>query len=291
MTIWNFGSINADCVYAVPHAPAPGETIAARALTHGLGGKGANQSVAAARAGATVHHIGGVGPDGQWAVDRLAAAGVDTAHVHPGDMPTGHAIITVADDGENTIVIFAGANAATSPARIAEALSGAAPDDLLLLQNETTCQVEAARIADEKGLRVVYSAAPFDAEAVRAVMPYVHLLVMNEGEAAALTAALGRDLVDLDVPAILVTRGADGADWITPGTGERVSVPAPRVSPVDTTGAGDTFTGYLAAGLDAGHPPAEAMALAAAAAALQVQRPGAADAIPSRDEVDASRTD
>lgn len=285
MTIYNLGSINLDHFYTVPHLPAPGETLAAAAHSTGLGGKGANQSVAAALAGATVRHIGAVGADGDWAIARLADFGVDVTHVARVKAPTAHAIINVDPGGENAIVIFSGANLSQSEAAIAAALEGAGPGDTLLIQNETSHQPQAARIACEKGLRVVYSAAPFEVEAVKAMLPFTDLLVMNTVESEQLEKALGQGLGELPVADIVITRGGDGAEWISAGT-EPVFAPAFPVTPVDTTGAGDCFTGSLAAALDAGQPPAQAMRYAAAAAALQVTRPGTADAMPSRVEVD-----
>jgi ribokinase len=285
MTVWNVGSINVDHFYDVPHIPAPGETLAATGVRTGLGGKGANQSVAAARAGAEVRHIGAVGRDGAWAVDRMASYGVRTGDILTMDVPTGHAIINLASDGENAIVIFGGANTAMPLSHVEGALHRATAGDLLLLQNETRHQAEAARAAQERGLRVVYSAAPFDAAAVAEVLPYLSLLLLNAVEAAQLEAALGRGLSDLPVPEIVVTRGAEGAEWIDTRTGATARIPAPRVDAVDTTGAGDTFAGYLAAGLDSGLPTTEAMIRAAAASALKVTRLGTADAIPDASEV------
>lgn len=281
MTVYCLGSINADHVYAVPRLPAPGETVAAREVSRGLGGKGANQSVAAARAGARAVHIGAIGADGRWAVDCLAGFGVDIAQVAELDMPTGHAIITVEPGGENAIVIYPGANRAQDAGRIAAALAGAGPGDTLLLQNETSHQVEAAALAAEKGMRVVYSAAPFDVAAVREVLPHVSVLVLNAVEAAQLAQALGA----VDCCEVIVTEGAAGARWTF--SGETVSVPAFDVTPVDTTGAGDCFIGSVAAALDRGLDRAGALGYAAAAAALQVTRPGTADAMPARDEVEA----
>ncbi|MEL5875753.1 ribokinase [Cereibacter sphaeroides] len=278
----NLGSINIDHVYRMPHLPAPGETLEAESYSLGLGGKGANQSVAAARAGARILHVGAVGPEGRWARERMAAAGVDVTHVAVGEVATGHAIINVDEEAENTIVIFPGANRTLDAATVTAALAAAGPGDTLLLQNETSAQVEAARLASQRGMRVIYSAAPFEIGAVRAVLPYVSLLVMNEGEAAALKAALGA----LPEVAMVVTLGARGAEWLVPGE-DRLSVPAFPVTAVDTVGAGDCFTGNLAAALDAGLDPAEAMRRASAAAALQVTRPGAAEAMPKADEVDA----
>nr|WP_246176291.1 ribokinase [Rhodovulum strictum] len=275
------GSINADHVYAVPHLPAPGETLAATGLTRGLGGKGANQSVAAARAGARVVHIGAVGADGGWAVQRLAGFGVETDHIATCDAPTGHAIINVAPDGENAIVILPGANICQDPDRIAAALAGAGPGDTLLLQNETSHQAEAAALASARGLRVIYSAAPFALDALRAVLPHVSLVALNAVEAAQMRAALG----SVGGAELVVTDGARGAVWHHGG--QSLSVAAFPVVPVDTTGAGDCFIGSLAAALDRGLSRQDALRYAAAAAALQVTRPGTADAMPSRAQVEA----
>ena len=283
--IWTLGSINADYFYRLPHLVRPGETLAATSLTTGLGGKGANQSVAAARAGAQVHHIGAVGPDGQWAIDRLANFGVETTHIRIVDVPTAHAIVMIDEAGENQIVIFPGANRAQDTDAIEAALHQASARDWLMLQNETSHQVEAARIARARGMQVAYSAAPFDAGAVQAVLPHVDLLIMNAVEAAQLSDGLGKALSDIPVSRILITKGANGADWIDRDSGETVSVPAFPVDPVDTTGAGDTFAGYTVAGLALGLPPAEALTRAAAASALAVTKEGTADAIPSLQEV------
>ncbi len=280
MTVFNLGSINVDHVYTVPHLPLPGETIAADSYATGLGGKGANQSVAAALGGAATVHIGAIGQDGGWTVQRLQGFGVDTSHIATLNLPTAHAIITVDPQGENAIVLYAGANADQSEARIAAALAGAGPGDSLLLQNETTLQPFAAQLARDKGMRVIYSAAPFSVEAVRAVLPHVSLLVMNRVESEQLAAALG----PVDVPETIVTHGADGAVWTVRG-GETVTAPAFAVQPVDTTGAGDCFIGSVAAALDAGMDRAGALRYASAAAALQVTRPGAADAMPARADV------
>ncbi|MCO8143732.1 ribokinase [Rhodovulum tesquicola] len=281
MTVYCLGSINADHVYAVPHLPAPGETLAATGLTRGLGGKGANQSVAAARAGARVVHIGAVGADGDWAVQRLARFGVETDHIAICDAPTGHAIINVAPDGENAIVILPGANMQQDAGRIADALAGAGRDDTLLLQNETSHQAEAAALATASGLRVVYSAAPFDLAALGAVLPHLSLLVLNAVEDAQMRAAPGR----IDGPEIIVTDGPRGAVWRFDG--RTLSMPAFPVTPVDTTGAGDCLIGSLVAALDRGLTRPEALRYASAAAAIQITRPGTADAMPPRAEVEA----
>jgi len=285
MAIYNLGSINADHFYRLPHLPKPGETLPAREYSRGLGGKGANQSVAAARAGARVVHIGAVGQDGDWAIARLAEFGVNTDHIARLDMPTGHAIINVDDAGENAIVIYSAANMAQDKGRIRAALMAGGEGDFCILQNETNLVAYAAEIAQNKGMRVVYSAAPFQAEKAREVLPFVDILVLNEVEAAQLADALGVTSTHLPVSEVIVTRGARGAAYGAAGT--EIEVPAFDVEAVDTTGAGDTWLGFFVAGLDAGMPVKGAMKFAAAGAALQVTRPGTAEAIPDLHEVKA----
>ena len=288
MTIYNLGSINADNVYRVPHLVGAGETLAATELTKGLGGKGANMSVAAARAAARVVHIGAVGPDGRWASDRMMEYGVDTRHIAHVTTPTGHANICVDDNGENSIVLFTGANSAISEATIGAALSEASPGDSFVTQNETNGQAYAAQMAKSLGLRVIYAAAPFDAASVRAVMEHVDLLVLNAVESAQLVAELDTKIGDLPINDIVVTKGADGVKWHSKGT-EPLDFPAVKVTPVDTTGAGDTFTGFLNAGLDRSMPMAQAMDQAIRAAALMVTRVGTADVIPDLRELQDQR--
>lgn len=289
MTIYNLGSINADHVYRVPHLPRPGETLAATDLQSGLGGKGANMSVAAARAGAHVAHIGAVGSDGVWARDRLMEYGVDTRHIAIADLPTGHAIINVDNAGENAITLFSGANHAIAENAIGLALSSGSQGDILIMQNETNGQVDTAKTGSELGFRVCYAAAPFEADAVQAVMSHLDFLILNEVEANQLRAATGRKLTELPVRDIIVTLGSKGARWIDTVHGVEQVFDAVPVTPVDTTGAGDTFTGYVLAGLDRGMPMAQAIELATRAAALMVTRKGAADVIPDLKEVQESQ--
>jgi ribokinase len=285
MTIYNFGSVNIDFVLRVPHLPGPGETLHATGHSSGLGGKGANQSVAAARAGATVFHIGAVGEDGRMPREVMERAGVRLDHLAEVDGPTGQALILVDEEAENNIVLLAGANACQSAERIKAALASAKAGDTLMMQNETNCQVEAARMAADKGMRMIYSAAPFDAQAVQAVLPHVSLLLVNRVEAEQLSGALSIALADLPVDAVAVTKGAEGADWHDLKSGQTLSLPSPKVTAVDTTGAGDCFAGYLAAALDAGLPPPAALERALAAAALAVTREGASQSIPTAQEV------
>lgn len=283
--ILTIGSVNIDHVYRVAALPRPGETVPDLGYARGLGGKGANQSLAARLAGAEVRHAGAVGADGAWCRERLAAAGIDVADIVTAEAATGHAVILVDGAGENVIVVHGGANRALTPRLVEAAIGRARAGDWLLLQNETNLLVEAARAGRAAGLRVAYAAAPFDPEATAAVIPHVDLLAVNSVEAEQLARHLGTPAETFGAPVLLITEGAKGARCWT-GAAE-VRQAAFEVVPVDTTGAGDTFLGYLLAGLDRGRPVAGAMRLAAAAAAIQVTRPGAGEAIPTAAEVDA----
>ncbi|MFG6589831.1 ribokinase [Sulfitobacter sp. 1A12157] len=283
--IWNLGSINADNFYLLPHLPGPGETISALNFRQGLGGKGANMSVAAARAGTRVMHVGALGADGGWALERLLEYGVETAHITLMEGVTGHANIAVDLEGENNIVIFPGTNHEITDEMIGAALSEASSGDWLLMQNETNGQRFAARTAKTLGLRLAYAAAPFEADAVTAILEQIDLLVLNEVEAAQLRAATGGELRQLPIDDIVVTLGAGGCEWVSNKAHLVESFPAYQVDAVDTTGAGDTFTGYLLAGLDRGMTMPQAIDLAMRAGALMVTRHGTADVIPDLKEI------
>ena len=286
MTVWNLGSVNADLVYRLPHLPAPGETLAAKDHQKGLGGKGANMSVAVARAGSRVEHIGAIGADGHWMHDRLGEYGVGVAHLVEAGPVSGHAVIAVDEAGENQIILFPGSNQQIDAEGIEAALDGAEPGDIAVFQNETNAQVRFADLAKARGLRVVYAAAPFSVEAVRAVLDRIDILIMNAVEAAQLEEALDLAPEALPVRDVVITLGGDGCRWIRPETGEDRTLAAPRVEVVDTTGAGDTFTGYLLAGLDQGMEMEPALTLAQKAGAVMVTRLGTADVIPDRTEIE-----
>jgi ribokinase len=265
--VWVLGSLNVDAIVRVARHPLPGETVLGGPVEARFGGKGANQAVAAAVAGADVRMIGRVGDDadGRAYRERLAAFGIDVAAVRVDpSAATGRAAIAVDAAGENTIIVSPGANAAVGQEDLV-ALEGIAPEDVLLVQLEIDLEVvaRAVRLAATRGARVVLNAAPF-APLAAEVLALADPVVANEAEAAEL-AATG------DVPVqLLVTRGAAGSAW------GGIEVPADRVEiPVDTTGAGDTYCGALAAALAAGADPAEAMRRAAAAAARSVTWLGA----------------
>ena len=280
MTVFNLGSINLDYFYQLPHLPKPGETLGALSFSQGLGGKGANQSVALARGGADTYHIGQIHHDDEAHIALMARAGVDLTHVTRGDVPTGHAIVMIDEaSGENQILLMAGANHALGETHITQALAGAQAGDWALTQNETNCGEAFLKAAKEKGLQICYSAAPFVKEDVLAVLDIVDLLVVNEGEASEIELALGKTPEAWGVPHLVVTKGAEGAYYW--GKEGALFQPSESVKAVDTTGAGDTYLGFLLAQLSHGTSMKEAMQIASKAAAIQVTRFGTADAIPT----------
>ena len=292
MTVWNFGSCNIDLVYRLAHIVAPGETISATALDRYPGGKGLNQSVALARAGCPVRHAGCIGEDGQWLRTLLAEAGADVRELQTVQTPTGHAIIQVAEDGENSIVLFGGANRTVSPADVDRVLAQAAPGDLLLLQNEISSLPYIIRQAAAKGLQVVLNPSPLDETVAAIDLHDITWLILNEVEAAAIgRGAEPREFLQQTIAAypqlhIVLTLGKDGCLYAD--AGQLFRQPAYTVTPVDTTAAGDTFTGYFIAAISRGDPPQAAAQLAAAAAAISTTRPGAACSIPTLAQVQAA---
>ncbi len=224
--IYNLGSLNLDRVFRVPHIASPGETLAASSLTTYPGGKGANQSVALARAGARVVHIGRIGTDGQMLRERLADEGVDVRHVvEMSDTPSGQAIIQVDDQGQNSIVILAGANGAITAADIEAALADAPACSWLLAQNETSCVGDAMRLAKQRGLKVAFNPAPADERVRGYPAELVDLWCLNEMEHRLLHDLLPRELAsDQEV---LLTRGAGG-----PRCGGRMAKCICRPSPL-----------------------------------------------------------
>ena len=290
MKILNFGSLNIDLVYQVEHIALPGETIASSAHQVFAGGKGANQSAALARAGAPIFHAGQVGPEGQWLVDKLAGLGVDVHHIRFGDTPTGHAIIQVDSQGQNSIVLFAGANAQIDQAAIDATLSHFGEDDILLLQNEINDVPYIMAAAARRGLRICLNPAPCRPKVRDYPLELVHWLVVNQTEAQSLAdaetpeQALAALAAAYPHAAIVLTLGAAGVHYRT--YREAFHLPARQIEAVDTTGAGDTFIGYFLQGLTADMTARDAMARAVQAAALCVTRPGAMDSIPAADELE-----
>lgn len=285
------GSTNMDLVAYVAKAPARGETVTGREFRTVPGGKGANQAVAAARAGADVAMIGAVGADdlGTRLRAALEHSGVDTDLLRTSEGPSGTAHIVVDDEGGNAIVVVPGANATvTSLDHGDEALIATA--DALLLQLELPLSAVTAGAVTARGLGVRTVLTPAPAQPLPdELLAATDLLVPNEHEAAALTGLADPhaavEALLHKVPEVVVTLGAAGCLYAARGAKPLV-VPAPRVRAVDTTAAGDTFVGALAVALGEGRPVPEALAWASAAAALSVQHPGASSSMPYRSEID-----
>ncbi len=290
MKILNIGSLNFDRVYEVPHFVAPGETLLSEGYAEFLGGKGLNQSVALARAGAQVFHGGAIGPDGDPLVNFLNHSGVDTHLLCQVSTVCGHAVIEKSK-GQNRILVCGGSNQCITEAQIDEMLSEFSSGDLLLLQNETSCVDYAIRQGKKRGMEVALNASPVTPALLDYPLDLVDLLLINEIEGKALS---GMDTEDFDrlleslmkkfpQAEIVLTLGDQGVRWCK---GPRVlSLPCKKVQPLDTTAAGDTFTGFFLAARAAARSAEDALALATAASALAVTRPGAAPSIPSLAEV------
>ncbi|HEY1459695.1 MAG TPA: ribokinase [Casimicrobiaceae bacterium] len=291
-----FGSINVDLVSAVARFPDSGETVAGNHFATMPGGKGANQALAAARSGASVRMFGAVGQDvfADLALANLIDAGVDTRGVTRASIATGCATILVDGLGQNRIVVVAGANAHADPMGVPADALGA--DTTLVLQQEVPAFANATILARARvaGSRVLLNAAPFHPVPIE-LLRDVSVLVVNETEAAGLARMFGwpeaaRDFAraacaDLPGTAVVVTLGADGAIWRD--SRHILWAIAPVVPIVDTTGAGDAFTGALAAALDAGTVPEVALARAVAAGTLACTAHGAQAGCPRRDAIDA----
>lgn len=291
-----FGSTNLDQVGTVSRLPRPGETVAGGSFSMAAGGKGANQALAARRAGAQVRHVSAVGRDAfaDLALELLKLDGVDLSGVKTVDGASGIAMIFVDSHGENVIAVLPGANGTMTAADADAALAGVDGGVLLLQQEIPQAATERAlEIARARGITSILNTAPF-LDTTKALAPRASILIANETEFALLT---GRGIDQLDAAmadwardhsqTVIVTLGGDGARAVT-AAGQALSVPALRVTPVDTVGAGDTFCGYLAAGLDAGDSLETAMRRAAVAASLACLKPGAQPAIPMADAVAAA---
>lgn len=290
-----FGSTNLDQVGTVSRLPAPGETVAGGTFSMAPGGKGANQALAARRAGAEVRHVSAVGDDAfaDMALDLLEKGGVDLSQVRKAPAATGIAMIFVDGAGENVIAVLPGANGTVSAADAERNLAGLSGNDTILVQQEIpqAATRRALEIAREKGARSVINTAPFLPDTPE-LAPLADIVVANETEFALLS---GRSIDELDAAmdewvrqtgrTIVVTLGPDGARAASPEG--KFAVPAYKITPVDTVGAGDTFCGYLAASLDAGLSLEKAMRRAAVAGSLACLNPGAQPAIPLARDVDA----
>ncbi len=297
-----FGSINVDLVVRVPSLPRPGETVLAPDYRAMAGGKGANQAVAAARAGTATRMVGCVGRDGfaPTALATLREAGVDVSGVAAVDTPTGCAMICVDADGRNQIAVASGANRAARRAQVDDGMLGPGTTVVLQLEVDRDETLAVARRARSRGARVVLNGAPAMA-LPREAASAIDVLVMNEVEATMLAAGAGLAATDViaaarglaeswDVTAV-VTLGNQGARAFEPGSFERGAawrVGVLAVDPVDTTAAGDAFVGVLAAALDAGEDLPAALRRASVAGGLACQTVGAQPSLPEKTMIDAA---
>ena len=251
----------------------------------GLGGKGLNQSIAAVNAGGNVVHIGSIGAEGEWILKMLQDLDLDVNNIAVSDKTTGHAIIYLDETAENTIVLHAGANHDFRLSNIEKSLGHSQYGDWLLLQNETNHGYETVNVARNRGLKIAYSAAPFNCQKIEELLPYCDLLVLNEVEAWQCKSNIANFDILTDGMIFIVTKGEAGATCYVDG--EVLTFPALSVEAIDTTGAGDTFLGFFLAAIDNGGELQSALKLSMAAAAIQTTRVGAVNAIPLREEVDA----
>ncbi len=289
--IVNVGSVNIDHVYRVPHFVRPGETLAGEDYQRFPGGKGFNQSIALARAGARVSHAGCIGEDGLWLREMLRSEGVDTERLAIVDAPTGNAIIQVTPDGQNAILLHGAANQAMTPERGIDILAQCTSDDLLLMQNEIGAMPDIMACAGHKELPVILNPAPMSEAVLTYPLEHVSLLIVNEIEAAQFVGEgdpgtlVKRLRKRFPQAHVLLTLGARGV--MAANEREVLTIPGFSVEAVDTTAAGDTFIGYFLAARTHGESLPRSLRRACAAAALCCRRRGAAAAIPHRKEVDA----
>lgn len=290
MRILNFGSMNLDYVYQVPRFLTPGETMAALNQQVHPGGKGLNQSIAMARAGVRVYHAGVIGQGGEQLAALLKQEGVDTRYLLPRPCLQGNAIIQVTPQGENCILLYGGSNQAVTEAQVSETLRDFGQGDLLVVQNEVSCLPQMIAEAAARGMQVALNPSPFDQRLLALPYDKVSWLFINEVEGAQMTGCERPDdilrTLRLCYPGlkIVLTLGGDGALCDTPAGW--LHQPIFPVQAVDTTAAGDTFSGYFLAGLVQGMTPEACMRRAAAASAIAVSRLGASGSIPRADEVE-----
>ena len=293
MKILSLGSLNIDLVYSVSHINLEGETISAKERETKQGGKGLNQSVALARAGAEVFMAGCVGADGRDLVETLRQAGADVGFIREVSDSSGHAIIQLADSGANSIIIYGGANLRITPEMIDETLTHFAPGDYILLQNEISNVGYAIRAAKDRGMKVAFNPSPISEELLSYPLELVDLFILNELEGQTLSGVESEEgsevmaalIQKFPQAAIVLTLGEKGAMYH--GNGQDLTCPAHKVSVVDTTGAGDTFCGYFLACTMKGMAPLAALKTATQASALAIGKKGAAVSIPTLAQVEA----
>ena len=290
MKILNIGSMNLDMVYQMDHIVQPGETEASYGMNIFLGGKGINQSVAAAKAGAEVYHGGMIGEDGQPFLDACAEYGVDARHIRKVEGKSGHAIIQIDKNAQNSIILFGGANQMLTAEYVDSVLADFAAGDILLLQNEVNMLPYIVDKAYEKGMQIALNPSPFNENLKAVDMGKISIFLLNEVEGGQITGLTEPETIIAKLlemfpgARIVLTLGKDGAVYADKE--QKHFQPIFPVKAVDTTAAGDTFTGYFLACLCEGMEIPEVLKRSAKASSIAVSRPGAVPSVPWRKEVE-----
>ena len=287
--ILNYGSLNVDHVYSVDHIVKEGETILSDDLNIFCGGKGLNQSIALAKAGVPVYHAGMIGEDGDLLLDACREYGVNTKYLKKLPVSGGHTVIQVDKKGQNSIILFGGTNQMQTKEYMDYVLSDFNAGDYLLLQNEINLLDYIIDKAYEKGMRIILNPSPFDDKLNTCDLGKIYLFLLNEIESEQITGYKDKDQI-LDAMAekfpnarFVLTLGSDGAVYYDGK--EKIFQDIFKVKALDTTAAGDTFTGYFIAAVIEGRSVQEALRMAAKASSIAVSRPGATPSIPAMDEV------
>lgn len=289
MKVLNYGSLNYDYVYEVEHINQPGETQSCRSRNVFCGGKGLNQSIALAKAGVPVYQGGTIGEDGELFLKVCRENHIDTTYLNQIEGPSGHAIIQLDKNAENCIIIYGGANQSQTKEKIDQTLEGFEKGDLLLLQNEVNCLDYLIDQAYEKGMITILNPSPWDDKLEACDLRKVKIFLINEIEGGQITGKEDPeeilDEMEKKFPEaqVVLTLGGKGACY--QGSGNRIYQGAIPTNVVDTTAAGDTFTGYFIAGMTEGLGMEENMHRAAKAASIAVSRMGASDSIPELSEL------
>ena len=292
MKLLVYGALNIDLIYLVDHIAVPGETIRAASLEKSAGGKGANQAASAAKAGADVFLAGKIGSDGEFLLSLLKPCGVNANHVALGSGSTGQALIQLDRNGQNAIVYYAGENGEITAAEAEAVIASFSEGDIISLQNELPHIPEMMKAAAKKKLKICFNPSPWDEKILKYPLELVDIFIVNEIEGPALAELppqivpekVLNDLVKLfPEKEIILTAGKDGAYYGCNNIREKGNIIDLPV--LDTTGAGDTFTGFYLAARMKNYPVSDSLNLACKAASIAVSRKGALGAVPSKEEV------
>jgi len=289
MRIYNLGSLNIDYVYKVDDFVRPGETISSRKLDINAGGKGLNQSIALAKGGAEVLHGGAVGEDGDFLIQILSDSKADASRIKKAEGKTGHAIIQVNENGQNCIILYKGANHSITSEYIEEFLCDAESGDILLLQNETSCIKEAMHTAHKKSMQIAFNPSPFEKKLLELPLEFVNWWFLNEIEGEEISGKkdpeeIAEELINHYPDSnIILTLGKNGCIF----RNKKLTFHQPIIESVvvDTTAAGDTFTGFFLSSIANGKDEKEAIFIATKASSVAVSRKGAAPSIPTLNEL------